>query len=162
MRTARPGLDAAGMAPQKLGTEPRATKAGGISMPPSIKVLEHDGIAAPMGHYSNAVVAGDTLYVSGLLPTDESGTLVGEGDTGLQAKCVFDNLGRVLAAAGSRPSHVARITVYMRNIGERMRMNEARKEFFGEHRPAATLIEVSGLARPDFLVEVDAIAILGR
>jgi 2-iminobutanoate/2-iminopropanoate deaminase len=125
-----------------------------------LKILEPEGLAAPMGHYCDAVIAGDTLYISGLLPTDASGALVGAGDVGEQARCVFENMGRLLSAAGCGPADVARTTIYMRDIGERLQMNAARKEFFGEHRPAATLIEVSGLALPEFLIEVDAIAVL--
>jgi reactive intermediate/imine deaminase len=125
-----------------------------------LKPLQGEGLAAPMGHYSNAMIAGNTLYVSGLLSTDASGALVGAGDVGEQSQRVFENLGLMLSSAGCSPADVVKATIYMRDIGERLKMNAARKDFFGEHMPAGTLIEVSGLALPEFLIEVDAIAIL--
>ncbi|HVS50546.1 MAG TPA: RidA family protein [Candidatus Dormibacteraeota bacterium] len=99
---------------------------------------------------------------SKLIGSDQSGALVGAGDVGEQSRCLFENLGRVLAAAGSKPDDVARVTVYMRDITERAKMNAARKDFFGDHRPASTLIGVSALVEPEVLVEVDAVAVLQR
>jgi 2-iminobutanoate/2-iminopropanoate deaminase len=113
-----------------------------------------------MGHYSDAVLAGQTLYVSGCLPFDESGALVGAGDMAAQSHQVFDNLGLVLKAGGCGPADVVEARVYIRDMGERLKMNQARQQFFGDHKPASTLVEVSALAHPEALVEVDAVAIV--
>jgi 2-iminobutanoate/2-iminopropanoate deaminase len=66
----------------------------------------------------------------------------------------------VLAAAGSKPDDVVRVTVYMRDVTQRAAMNAARKDFFGDHRPASTLLGVNALVEPEVLIEVDAVAVL--
>jgi 2-iminobutanoate/2-iminopropanoate deaminase len=113
-----------------------------------------------MGHYSDAVLAGEMLYVSGCLPIDEAGALVGAGDMAAQAHQVYHNLGLALKAAGCGPESVIESKVYVREMGERLKMNAVRQEFFGEHRPAGTLVEVSALAHPEALIEVDAVALI--
>ncbi len=125
-----------------------------------LKQIRVEGMPEPMGHYSDAVLAGETLYITGLIASDQSGELVGARDVGEQSRRLFENLGRVLAAAGGKPEDVARVTVYMRDITERAKMNAARKDFFGDHRPASTLIEVSALVEPEVLIEIDAVAVL--
>ena len=70
----------------------------------------------PISHFSDAVVAGKTLYVSGLVATDERGEIVGKGDVAEQTRQIFRNLGRILEAAGAAPSDVAKVTIFMRDI----------------------------------------------
>jgi 2-iminobutanoate/2-iminopropanoate deaminase len=84
----------------------------------------------------------------------------GVGDVAEQSRATFENLGRVLVAAGGGPSNVAKLTVYMVDVKERAKMNAARQKFFGEHRPASALIQVSALVEPEVLIEVDAVAVL--
>ena len=112
----------------------------------------------PISHFSDAVVAGDTLYVSGLVATDEHGDVVGEGDVVEQTRQIFRNLRRILDAAGAKPSDVAKITVFMRDVTQRPLINPVRQDFFGEHRPASTLVEVSALVRSELLLEIEAVA----
>ena len=114
--------------------------------------------AEPISHYTDAVLAGDTLYVSGIVPVDAEGAVVGGGDVAAQARAVFAIMGRVLAAAGMAPQHVARVTVYLLDVDDRPRINPVREAFFGATRPASTLVEVSRLAVPGALLEVEAIA----
>jgi len=114
----------------------------------------------PISHFSDAVIAGDTLYVSGLVATDEHGTVVGPGDVVEQARQIFRNLRRILDATGARPSDVAKITVFMRDVAQRPLINPVRQEFFGEHRPASTLVEISALVRPELLLEIEAVAVI--
>lgn len=125
-----------------------------------LKQIRVEGIPAPLGHYSDAVLAGDTLYITCLTASDSSGALVGKGDVGMQSRCIFENLGRVLAAVDAKPDDVVKVTVYMRDITQRTKMNAARQEFFGDHRPASTLLGVSALVEPDVLITVDAVAVL--
>lgn len=98
------------------------------------------------------------LFVSGVVPVDGEGRLVGDGDVVAQARQVFTNLGAVLAAAGSDFSDVAKVTVYLVDIADRPRINPVRQEVFGEVRPASTLIEVSRLAVEGARLEVEAVA----
>ncbi len=70
------------------------------------------------------------------------------------------NLKRCLAAAGATFADVCKVTVFLKNIADREKVNVARKEYFGPHRPASTLVEISRLVRDDLLVEIEAIAVL--
>lgn len=117
-----------------------------------------EGLPEPFSHYTDAVGIGDLLFVSGCVSIDEHGELVGAGDVVAQARQVFVNLGRVLEAAGSSFAEVAKVTIFLTNIDDRGRINPVREEFFGAARPASTLVEVSALVLPDFLIEIEAVA----
>jgi 2-iminobutanoate/2-iminopropanoate deaminase len=119
-----------------------------------------EGLAPPISHYTDAVIAGDTLYVSGIVPVDADGRVVGE-DVVAQARHVFAIMEQVLAAAGASPADVVKVTVYLLDIDDRPKINPVRQEFFGETRPASTLVEVSRLAVEGALVEIEAVAYLG-
>jgi reactive intermediate/imine deaminase len=119
------------------------------------------GLAEPISHYADAVRAGDVLYISGIVPVDADGRVVG-ADVVAQAERVFEVLGLVLRTAGARPADVAKVTVYLLDVDDRPRINPVRQAFFGAVRPASTLVEVSRLAVPGALLEVEAIAHLVR
>jgi reactive intermediate/imine deaminase len=121
-----------------------------------------EGLAEPLSHYADAVVAGDTLYVSGIVPVDAQGAVVGGDDVVAQTRQVFAIMERVLAAAGAMPGDVVKVTVYLLDIDDRPLINPVRQEFFGSARPASTLVEVSRLAVPGARVEIEAIAHLHR
>jgi 2-iminobutanoate/2-iminopropanoate deaminase len=121
-----------------------------------------EGLAEPISHYADAVLAGDTLYVSGIVPVDAHGEVVGGDDVVVQARQVFEIMARVLAAAGAEPADVVKVTVYLLDIDDRPRINPVRQEFFGAARPASTLVEVSRLAVPGARLEIEAVAHLGR
>jgi reactive intermediate/imine deaminase len=124
----------------------------------SHRELDVDGLPEPISHYADAVLAGDTLYISGIVPVDAAGAVVGGDDVAAQAQQVFDLMGRVLAAAGATPGDVAKVTVYLLDIDDRPRINPVREAFFGAARPASTLVEVSRLAVPGARLEIEAIA----
>jgi len=114
--------------------------------------------------YTQVVVARGTklIFVSGQEPEDVHGKLVGAGDFAAQARQVFGNLGRALAAAGAGPEHVARITIhvvgYERDVHLPM-IEEARVAVFGAYKPADVLMGVTALS-PGYLIEVDAFAVI--
>jgi enamine deaminase RidA (YjgF/YER057c/UK114 family) len=114
--------------------------------------------------YSHVVVATGSrlVFIAGQEPEDEQGNLVGPGDLSAQAHQVFANVGRALVAAGARPDQVAKITIYV--VGHRPEylsvIEEARVEVFGEHKPADTLVGVETLSQPEYLIEVDAFAVI--
>jgi 2-iminobutanoate/2-iminopropanoate deaminase len=112
----------------------------------------------PLSHYVDAVRYRDLLFVSGCPPLDEEGRLVGADDVVAQTRQVLHNLRTVLAAAGSGPEDVLKVTVFLTDVGDRTIINPARQEFFGDSRPASTLVEVSRLAVPGMRVEIEAIA----
>jgi 2-iminobutanoate/2-iminopropanoate deaminase len=119
-----------------------------------------DGLAPPLSHYTDAVVAGDQLYISDIVPVDAEGRVVGD-DVVAQAREVFAIMARVLAAAGASAADVVKVTVYLLDIDDRPKINPVRQEFFGATRPASTLVEVSRLAVDGALLEIEAVAHLG-
>ncbi|HEY0484945.1 MAG TPA: RidA family protein [Mycobacteriales bacterium] len=116
------------------------------------------GLPEPISHYTDAVRFGDVLYVSGCAPLDAEGTLVGDGDVTAQTRKVLENLGAALAYAGAGFADVLKVTVYMTDIARRGEANVVRQEFFGDALPASTLVEVSALAIPGMLIEIEAVA----
>jgi reactive intermediate/imine deaminase len=115
-------------------------------------------LGTPISHYTDAVRVGDLLFVSGCVPTDGQGNVVGGDDVAAQARQVFENIGAILAAAGCTYADVAKVTVYLTDVDDRPKINPVRQEFFGDARPASTLIEVSRLAIPGIRIEVEAVA----
>jgi reactive intermediate/imine deaminase len=119
-------------------------------------------LAEPISHYSDAVEAGGFLYISGMLPVDADGELVGTGDVIKQSEQVLDNLGAVLQSAGATFDDVVRVGVYVRDMADRELINTVRRRYFGAARPASTLVEVSALAHPGAVVEIEAVVLLDR
>lgn len=123
--------------------------------------VEVEGVAAPGGYYSHGIVtAGRTLYVAGQIALDEDGQLVGPGDAAAQARQVLTNMERIVTSAGGSMADVARTTVYLTRLEDRGPVGALRKEFFPDPPPANTLLVVTSLAQPEFLVEIDAIVAL--
>jgi len=119
------------------------------------------GQAEPISHYTDAVRAeGPLLFVSGVVPVDGAGRLVGGADVGAQARQVFSNLGAVLAAGGATFADVVKVTVFLTDVDDRARINVVRQEAFGEARPASTLVEIAALAIPGARIEVEAVAVV--
>ena len=112
----------------------------------------------PQATYTQVAVAAGTamVFIAGV-----HGNSVAPGDLAGQARQVYANLGRALTAAGARPDQVAKLTIYVAGYKSEYLpvIEQARVELFGHHKPADTLIGVARLARPEFLIEVDAIAV---
>lgn len=117
-------------------------------------------LGEPISHYTDAVRAGDLLFVSGVVPTDAAGNVVGGDDVAAQARRVFENIRLVLERAGTGFEHVVKVTVYLTDVNDRTLINPVRQEFFGVNRPASTLIEISRLAIPGAKLEIDAVALV--
>jgi reactive intermediate/imine deaminase len=118
-------------------------------------------LSPPFG-YSHVVEApaGTMVYISGQVPLDAEGQLVGEGDFEAQTRQVFENLTRALEAADAAWSDVVKLDYFLRDVGQIAAVRTIRDEYIDtEHPPASTLVEVSGLFRPDVLVEIQATAI---
>jgi 2-iminobutanoate/2-iminopropanoate deaminase len=126
----------------------------------SRRELRVQGLPEPISHYTDAVLAGELLFISGVVPVDENGVLV-DGDVVAQAEQVFALIGRVLHAAGGVPADIVKVTVYLLDIEDRPLINPVRQAFFGSSRPASTLVEVSRLAVPGARLEVEATALPG-
>ncbi len=105
------------------------------------------------------VTAGEIVYVSGQVALDASGSLVGRGDFRAQAQQVFENLKAALTAAGTDFSHVVKLNTYVLDRSNLPEFTQVRDQYVNTSAPpASTFVEVRGLAREDFLLEVEAVA----
>ena len=118
------------------------------------------GSAPPLAPYSPGVRAGDTVYISGILPMDATGEIVGEGDVRAQTRCVIEAIKSVVEAAGGALSDVAFNQIFLADLGDYAAMNEIYKEYFGTNSPARYCIRAD-LVKPEFLVEISSTAYLG-
>jgi 2-iminobutanoate/2-iminopropanoate deaminase len=118
------------------------------------------GQAEPISHYTDAVEANGLLFVSGVVPVDGEGRVVGGDDVVEQTRQVFRNIGEVLAAAGASFADVAKVTVFLTDVDDRAKINPVRQEVFGDTRPASTLVEISKLAVPGAKIEIECVAVL--
>jgi 3-hydroxyisobutyrate dehydrogenase len=123
--------------------------------------LEPKGVAAPDEPYSHAIRAGDTLYIAGQVAVDENNQFVGEGDPRLQAEQVWRNIEAATRSAGGSVTNVVKITIFLKDIRHATAEIEVRKRLFPDGRyPICTQVQVANLARPQLLMEIDAIAVL--
>jgi 2-iminobutanoate/2-iminopropanoate deaminase len=119
------------------------------------------GLGEPISHYTDAVRHGNLLFISGCGPFDEENRIVGGDDAAQQCRQVLKNIDKILVAANASFADVLKVTVYLTDVGDRTVINPVRTEFFGQTRPASTLIGVAALAFPEMKVEIDAVAALG-
>jgi 2-iminobutanoate/2-iminopropanoate deaminase len=127
-------------------------------MSPIERIRLPEQLPEPISHYTDAVVADGWIWISGMLALDASGALIGGDDVTAQAQRVHENIEAALKRAGAGFEDVVKVTVYLRRIADRAAVNTVRRRFFGESRPASTLVEVSAFVIPEALVEIDAVA----
>ncbi|WP_309095009.1 RidA family protein [Streptomyces sp.] len=122
-----------------------------------------DGVA-PAAQYSHVVTGtGRLVAVAGQLPLDEEGRAVGAGDPAAQARQVFENLRRCLAAAGATFDDVVKLTCFVTDMAHLPAIRAARAAHIPDDRlPAASAVRVAGLVRPDCLMEIEAFAVVPR
>ncbi|MFF3879217.1 RidA family protein [Streptomyces sp. NPDC001978] len=126
------------------------------------RITAPDGVA-PAAQYSHVVTAtGRFVAVSGQLALDEDGKLVGEGDPAAQARQVFENLRRCLAAAGATFEDVVKLTHFVTDMAYLPAVRAARAAHIPDDRlPASSAVQVAALVAPQFLLEVEAFAVVG-
>jgi 2-iminobutanoate/2-iminopropanoate deaminase len=124
------------------------------------QIITTSGAPAAIGPYSQAVRAGDFVFVSGQIPLDPaSGTLVA-GDAAAQTRRVMDNLGAVLAASGANFAQAVRATIYLTNLEDFAKVNEVYGSYFSAGPPARATVQVAALPR-GASVEIDLVAYVG-
>ena len=116
----------------------------------------------PLAAYSTGfkVSGGSLIMLAGMVSVDTGGNTVGEGDIGAQTQKVFDNIRDTLEAAGAGMKDIIRLTVYLTDRGDFPGHMKVRGGLLSEPYPASTLLIISGLARPEWLVEIDAVAFI--
>lgn len=126
------------------------------------RFLNPDTVHKPIGYSHVAEVTGGRLiYTAGQVAIDPAGNIVGEGDIAAQTRQVFANLKNNLATAGAQFANVIKLTYYILNPDHIGAIREIRNQYVNtDAPPASTLIVVAGLARPEWLIEVEAIALI--
>jgi len=124
----------------------------------AISFVSTDKAPAAIGPYSQAAKVGPFLFASGQIPLRPDGTLV-EGDIVEQAHQVFANIQAVLADAGGSLSNVVKATVFIKDMNDFGQLNEVYGQYFGDHKPARSTVEVARLPR-DVKVEIEIVAYL--
>ena len=110
--------------------------------------------------FSQAVKVGPMIFVSGQLSRDAQGNVVGKGDMAAQTRQVIANLRAILNAAGADLRHVVKLTAFMTDMARAPEAWAVRQEAFEERPPASTGVEVSRLTHPDFMIEIEVIAVI--
>ena len=130
---------------------------------PRTKVSVRDVAEAAPGLWSNAILAGDMLFISGQVarPFEGATGIVGK-DEYEQTKQIFSRIDRIVKAAGGTMDDLVKMTIYVVNIEKNTDVWRARREFFSGDFPASTLVEVRSLAKPEVLVEIESVAYLGK
>jgi reactive intermediate/imine deaminase len=128
-----------------------------------IQRMNPPGLSTPTG-YSHVVSArgGRTVYIAGQVALDAKGQLVGEGDLAAQTRQVFANLEVALKAAGAGFGDVVKTNYYMLDAAQVQVIRDVRSQYFTKELPASTLVQVSRLANPDFLIEIEVIAVVAE
>lgn len=124
-----------------------------------IERLIVDGEAPPFSHYCHVVRAGDHVWLSGMVGMTADGDV--PEDTVEQFRLAMQTIDNCLRQAGGRPDQIVKVQVFLTDISERGAINPIRQEYFGDHRPASTLLEISGFVDPRLKVEIEAVAYLG-
>ncbi|MFW5867710.1 MAG: RidA family protein [Armatimonadota bacterium] len=124
--------------------------------------IQPDSVPKPVAEYAMGVEVsgGRTVYVAGQIALDADGNLVGEGDFKTQARQVLSNVQGIIEEAGGSISDIVKMTTFLTDMAHYDDFKAVRAEFLTPPYPAATLIEVSSLVRPEWLLEVEAIAVI--
>ncbi len=120
------------------------------------------GVVKPFGIFSTAAwqPEGRVLHISGHVAQNPDGNTVGVGDIKAQTRQALKNIQTVLASVGGRMSDIAKVTIFVTDVSKLREIHEVRAEFFQPPYPASTLVEISRLVRPEWMIEIEAVAVI--
>lgn len=126
------------------------------------KVIQPKGLSDPRPRYSQGILAssGKLLFIAGQTASDKDGNVVGKGDIEAQAHQVFKNIASVLKQAGGSFDNLVMTTTYITDRKYREGYNRVRQQYYKKSQPTSTLVIVTGLANPDYLIEIAGVAVL--
>jgi 2-iminobutanoate/2-iminopropanoate deaminase len=117
----------------------------------------------PNGHFSQATVIaarGKLVFISGMTARRSDGTIAGIGDIEAQTRQVCENIEAAVEAAGGTMDDIVRVDVYVRNMEHFEKIHKVRREYFRAPAPASTMVEITKMTSPEYLIEINAIAVL--
>jgi enamine deaminase RidA (YjgF/YER057c/UK114 family) len=127
------------------------------------KQVTSEKIAKPSGHFSQATVIeakGRIVFISGMTSRRSDGSIAGIGDIEAQTHQVCQNLKSAVEAAGGTMDDICRVDVYVRNMEHFDKIHKVRREYFSAPAPASTMVEIAKMTSPEYLIEINAIAVL--
>ena len=127
------------------------------------KQIQSEKIRQPSGHFSQATsieAKGKLVFLSGMTARRADGTIAGVGDIEAQTRQVCENLKAAVEAAGGTMDDICRVDVYVRNMEHFDKIHKVRREYFKAPAPASTMVEVTKMTSPDYLIEISAIALI--
>jgi 2-iminobutanoate/2-iminopropanoate deaminase len=125
--------------------------------------ITSDKIRQPSGHFSQATVVeatGRLVFISGMTARRADGSIAGIGDIEAQTRQVCENIKAAVEAAGGSMDDVVRVDVYVRNMEHFEQIHKVRREYFKAPAPASTMVEICKMTSPDYLIEINAIAVV--
>jgi len=127
------------------------------------KQITSDKIRQPTGHFSQATMIearGKLVFISGMTARRADGSIAGIGDIEAQTEQVCENLKAAVEAAGGNMDDIVRVDVYVRNMEHFDQIHKVRREYFKAPAPASTMVEICKMTSPDYLIEINAIAVI--
>src|SRR5690349_22436421 len=125
--------------------------------------LQSSKIRQPSGHFSQAIaieVKGKLVFISGMTARRADGSIAGIGDIEAQTRQVCENIKSAVEAAGGTMDDICRVDVYVRNMEHFEKIHKVRREYFKSAPPASTMVEVTKMTSPEYLIEINAIAVI--
>jgi enamine deaminase RidA (YjgF/YER057c/UK114 family) len=131
-------------------------------MNPHVRFINPSTMAKPPGYtHVVEVSSGKMIFLSGQVAQDIDGNLVGDGDMAAQVRQIFENIQNALQAVGGDCTHIIKFTYFTTDFSELSSLRAIRDEYINtDHPPASTAVQVSRLFRPEFLIEIEAVAVL--
>ncbi|HET8996507.1 MAG TPA: RidA family protein [Acetobacteraceae bacterium] len=121
-------------------------------------------IGKPSGHFAQAIAVearGRLVFISGMTSKGADGSVVGVGDLEAQTRQICENVKAAVEAAGGTMADICRVDVYVKDMSGFDVIHRVRREYFPDPPPASTMVQVSGFTHPDYLIEMNAIAVVG-